>query len=59
MLVIARKRSERIRIGDDVVITIVHIGANNVRVGIEAPRSVTVLREELSENGHEQEKGAA
>lgn len=47
MLVLSRKPGERILIGDDVVVTVVRIGPNNVRVGIEAPRDMNIVREEL------------
>ena len=47
MLVLSRKPGERILIGDDVTITVVRIGPNNVRVGIEAPRELSIVREEL------------
>jgi carbon storage regulator len=47
MLVLSRKPGERIHIGDDIVITIVRIGPNNVRVGIEAPKDLNIVREEL------------
>ena len=47
MLVLSRKPGERILIGDDVTITVVRIGPNNVRVGIEAPREMSIVREEL------------
>jgi len=47
MLVLSRKPGERILIGDDVVVTVVRIGPNNVRVGIEAPRELNIVREEL------------
>lgn len=46
MLVLSRKRGERIMVGDDIVITVVHAG-DTVRLGIEAPRDVKVIREEL------------
>ena len=48
MLVLSRKPGERILIGDDIAITIVRIGPNNVRVGIEAPRELNIVREELT-----------
>ena len=51
MLVLSRKAGERILIGDDVAVTIVRIGPNSVRVGIEAPRSTNIVREELCEFG--------
>jgi carbon storage regulator len=47
MLVLSRKESQRIRLGDSIVITIVKIAGDKVRVGIEAPQSVLVLRDEL------------
>ncbi|QDU58116.1 carbon storage regulator [Aeoliella mucimassa] len=47
MLVLSRKESQRIRLGDSIVVTIVKIGGDKVRVGIEAPDNVLVLRDEL------------
>jgi carbon storage regulator len=47
MLVLSRKVGESILIGDDVEITIVEIRGNKIRLGIEAPRDVTVIRSEL------------
>ncbi len=47
MLVLTRKLMERIVIGDDVRITIVRIENGAVRVGIEAPGNVSIVREEL------------
>lgn len=47
MLVLSRKRDDRIVIGDDVRITIVKIERNCVRIGIEAPGSTPIVREEL------------
>jgi carbon storage regulator len=47
MLVLSRKTGEKIRIGDNVTVTIVRIGPNNVRLGIEAPRDLNIVREEL------------
>ena len=47
MLVLSRKESQRIRLGDSVVITIVKISGDKVRVGIDAPSDVLVLRDEL------------
>lgn len=51
MLVLSRKTSERILIGDDIAITIVRIGPNSVRIGIEAPKSLNIVREELCDFG--------
>jgi carbon storage regulator len=47
MLVLSRKRSERILIGDDIRIIVVKLDKNQVRLGIEAPQGVTIIREEL------------
>ncbi len=49
MLVLSRKPGEVIRVGDDVSITIVRIGPNTVRIGIEAPKSMNIVREEIAE----------
>jgi carbon storage regulator len=47
MLVLSRKETQRIRLGDSIVITIVKISGDKVRVGIDAPGNVLVLRDEL------------
>jgi carbon storage regulator len=47
MLVLSRKLSQQVMIGPDIRITIVKLDRNQVRLGIEAPRGITVLREEL------------
>jgi carbon storage regulator len=47
MLVLTRKRSQTIRIGDQIVVKVIQIGKRTVKVGIEAPAEVKVLRSEL------------
>jgi len=47
MLVLSRKRDERIVIGDNIVITIVDVRGDKVRIGIEAPLDVPVHRQEV------------
>lgn len=47
MLVLSRKRGEAIVVGDNIRISIVEVQGNRVRLGIEAPTSVRVRREEL------------
>ncbi len=47
MLVLSRREKERIRLGDSIVITVVRLGRDRVRLGIEAPPEVVVLRDEL------------
>ena len=48
MLVLSRKETERIRLGDSIVITIVQVSGDKVRLGIEAPSDLLVLRDELA-----------
>ena len=47
MLVLSRNKEQTIVVGDDVRITIVDVKGDKVRLGIEAPRSVSVHREEV------------
>ena len=47
MLVLTRKPGQRLMIGDDVVVTVLSVRNGQVRIGIEAPRSVSIRREEL------------
>lgn len=47
MLVLTRKRSEMIQIGDDVIIKVIETGPRWVKIGIEAPDNVRVIRAEL------------
>ena len=48
MLVLTRKMQQQIRIGDSITITILRVKGNAVRVGVEAPRQVRVVRAELN-----------
>jgi carbon storage regulator len=47
MLVLSRRESQRIRLGESIVLTIVRVNGDRVRVGIEAPADVRVRRAEL------------
>jgi carbon storage regulator len=47
MMVMRRREGEKIRIGENIVIHITHIGRNRVKVGIEAPREIQVVAEEV------------
>ena len=47
MLVLSRKAGETVRIGNDVRVTVLRIGPSSVRVGIEAPSYLGIVREEL------------
>jgi carbon storage regulator len=49
MLVLSRQRDESIIIGDNIVITIVDVRGDKVRLGIEAPREISVHRREVYE----------
>lgn len=49
MLVLSRKVGERIVIGDNVTVTVVRITGGGVRLGIEAPAEMAVVREELQQ----------
>ena len=51
MLVLSRKESERIRVGESIVVTVVRLTKDRVRLGIEAPDDVLVLRDELEKEG--------
>jgi carbon storage regulator CsrA len=53
MLVLTRKTNEQIQIGDHVVITILQVKGQSVRIGIEAPREIRVLRSELPRTENE------
>ncbi len=54
MLVLTRKINEKIKIGDDIIINVLEIGKGSVRIGIEAPRNVTVHRQEVYEKIQEE-----
>ena len=47
MLVLSRREHERIRLGDSIVVTVIRVAGDKVRLGIEAPADVLVLRDEL------------
>jgi len=49
VLVLSRKVGERILIGDKIAVTVVKIGHGGVRIGVEAPPELAVVREELAE----------
>ncbi|AJQ26074.1 carbon storage regulator CsrA [Pelosinus fermentans] len=49
MLILTRKKNETLRIGDDILVTIVDVQGDQVRLGITAPRDVSILRQELYE----------
>lgn len=56
MLILTRKQSEKIKIGDDIEITILEISQGNVKIGVEAPKKVKVIRYELIDEVKEQNR---
>ncbi|HOT62654.1 MAG TPA: carbon storage regulator CsrA [Treponemataceae bacterium] len=47
MLILSRKMNEKIMIGEDISITIIEIRGDQVKIGVEAPKSVKVFRQEV------------
>jgi len=47
MLVVSRKIGEELKVGDDIIVKIIDIDKNQVKVGIDAPRNIMILRMEL------------
>ncbi|WP_024615664.1 carbon storage regulator CsrA [Clostridium sp. Ade.TY] len=58
MLVVTRKKDESILIGDDIEIKITKIEDGSVKIAIEAPKDVTILRKEVYERVKEENKKA-
>ncbi|GAA0223595.1 carbon storage regulator CsrA [Metaclostridioides mangenotii] len=54
MLVISRKKDETILLGDDIEITVVSVDNNTVKLGISAPKDVSILRKEVYEKVKEE-----
>lgn len=59
MLIITRKKGESLMIGDDIEITISKIEDGSVKIGIDAPKDMTILRKELYEAVEEENKEAS
>ncbi len=53
MLILDRKLSQRIVIGGGITVTIVRIGHDRVRLGVDAPRNIAILRDDLSDEVRE------
>ena len=59
MLIITRRPGEKIMLGDDIVVHVMEIVGNSVRLGIQAPRSVPVYREEIWNAVRDENQAAA
>ena len=59
MLVLSRQRDQSIMIGDNIVITIVDVRGDKVKLGIEAPREISVHRQEVYEAIQRENRQAA
>jgi carbon storage regulator len=59
LLVLSRKTGERILIGDQIAITVVKVAHGGVRIGVEAPTEMAVVREELAGKLERAEREAA
>ncbi len=47
MLILSRKIDEKIKIGDDITITLIDVHGDQVKIGVEAPKNVKVFRQEV------------
>jgi len=56
MLVLSRRQHQQIRLGESIVVTVVRVSGDKVRLGIEAPDDVLILREELKPHETEEEQ---
>ncbi|REJ82633.1 MAG: carbon storage regulator [Planctomycetota bacterium] len=59
MLVLTRKANESILIGDNIELTVVEVRGNRVKLGIVAPRTVPVLRQEVAHEVHQNRPAVA
>ena len=50
MLILSRKIGEKIKIGDDIVLSVVEISKGVVKLGIDAPKDISIIRNELLED---------
>jgi carbon storage regulator len=59
MLILSRKLNEKIMIGDDISISIIEIQGDHIRIGVEAPKTVKVFRQEVFDAIKAENKAAA
>lgn len=58
MLILSRKTNQKIRVGDSIEITVIEVRGDQVKIGVEAPRSVKVFREEIYDEIQKENKAA-
>ncbi|MGP1430737.1 MAG: carbon storage regulator CsrA [Treponema sp.] len=58
MLILSRKTNQKIRIGDSIELTVIEVRGDQVKIGVEAPRSVKVFREEIYDEIQKENKAA-
>lgn len=59
MLILSRKIDQKIRIGDDISLTIIEIRGDQVKIGVEAPKNVKVFRQEVFDEIQKENRAAA
>lgn len=59
MLILSRKRNDSIRIGDNITITVVEISGDTIKIGIDAPKNIQIIRSELLKAVEQENKNAA
>ena len=59
MLILSRKTDEKIKIGEDITLTIIEIRGDQVEIGVEAPKNVKVFRQEVFNAIKNENKSAA
>jgi len=58
MLILTRRAGQRILIGDDIVVSVLELEGSRVKIGIDAPSGVVILREEIEARPGEAQSGA-
>lgn len=59
MLILSRKVDEKIKIGGEITITLIGISGDQVKIGVEAPKSIKVFRQEVFDDIQRQNRTAA
>ena len=59
MLILSRKIDEKIKIGDNITITLIDVHGDQVKIGVEAPKNVKVFRQEVFDAIQSENKAAA